>query len=218
MPDEINLTAGDKAIQIGKARGVTTNNVTQQIRQPAPRPGPDEIGSGPLYGVPSLPDHYNARPEVIRLFVKLPGWFKIDIPFGKHTPIWAAILLTALVSLACVRLTGGQSPATPTPTLFPVSKSLQIKPDTLPNAQLGVMYETEIQISQNVTPVGDITIQQGALPAGLQLEFLRGEDAAKISGIPDETGTYTVTLFAWCYGTMVSGQTVEKEYQIVVEK
>jgi hypothetical protein len=138
------------------------------------------------------------------------------ITHGKHAPIRAVILLLALASLACVRLTGGQ--ATPTTTLFPVSKSLQIKPDALPNAQLGVKYETKIQISQNVTPVGDITIQQGTLPAGLQLEFLRGEDAAKISGIPDETGTYTVTLFVWCYGTMVSGQTVEKEYQIVVEK
>jgi hypothetical protein len=88
----------------------------------------------------------------------------------------------------------------------------------LPNAQLGVKYETEIQITQNVTPVGDMKIKQGALPAGLELEFMNGEDAAKISGIPDETGTFTVTLYAWCYGTMVSGQTVEKEYQIVVEK
>jgi hypothetical protein len=135
-----------------------------------------------------------------------------------RSPIRAAILLMSLVSLACVRLAGGASTATPAPTFVPVSEPLQIKPDVLPSAQVGKMYETEIQITQNVTPVGDITIQQGALPAGLQMEFLRGEDAAKISGIPDETGTFTVTLFAWCYGTMVSGQTVEKEYQIVVEK
>jgi WD40 repeat protein len=61
MPDEIKLTAGNNAIQILKARDVTIN-ATYQTRQPAPRPGPDETGRGPLVSVPNLPDHFLFRP------------------------------------------------------------------------------------------------------------------------------------------------------------
>ena len=47
--------------------------------------------------------------------------------------------------------------------------------------------------------------------------FVDGEDGAKVSGVPEETGTFTFTVFFSCFGTMVSGQTGEKEYTIVVE-
>lgn len=93
-----------------------------------------------------------------------------------------------------------------------------IEPAILPEAQAGVMYEVELHITQNVTPVGDMQIKAGALPVGLEFAFLTGQDAAKISGIPQETGAFTMTLYAWCFGTMVSGQTLEKEYQIVVKQ
>jgi hypothetical protein len=87
----------------------------------------------------------------------------------------------------------------------------------MPNAQTGVEYEVEIRVSDNVTPVDNVSISSGALPAGLDLVFVDGEDGAKISGVPEKTGTFTFTVAVGCKGTMVSGQTAEKEYVIVVE-
>jgi hypothetical protein len=61
-------------------------------------------------------------------------------------------------------------------------------------------------------------IQDGELPAGLDFVFLDGEDAAEIIGIPEEAGVFEFTVYAWCYGMQVSGQTLEKKYQIVVKE
>lgn len=131
------------------------------------------------------------------------------------------LLLLPIVSSACSRFAKTPT-ATPTqeahPTFESVTVPLVIKPASLPEAKAGVPYEIEIHITQNVTPVGDMAIKEGALPAGLEFAFLEGKDAAKISGIPQETGTFNITIFAWRFGTMVSGQTLEKEYQIVVKK
>lgn len=130
-------------------------------------------------------------------------------------------LLLLMVSVACSSLTGAPI-ATPTPETNPyigtVPDPLVIEPASLPEAQAGVMYEIEIHITQNVTPVGDMWIKEGALPAGLEFVFLKDKDAAKISGVPQEAGTFDITIYPWCFGTMVSGQTLEKEYQIVVNK
>jgi len=131
------------------------------------------------------------------------------------------LLLLPVVSFACSLFT--KTPiATPTqetnPDFESVTVPLVIDPASLPEAQAGVIYEIQIHITQNVTPVGDMLIKEGALPAGLEFVFLEGEDAAKISGIPQETGTFNITIDVWCFGTMVSGQTLEKEYQIVVNK
>jgi len=131
------------------------------------------------------------------------------------------LLLLPMVSVACSLLP--EAPiATPTQETKPNFKSvpdpLMIEPASLPEAQAGVMYESEIHITQNVTPVGDMWIKEGALPVGLEFVFQEGTDAAKISGIPQETGIFSITIYAWCFGTMVSGQTLEKEYQIVVNK
>ena len=110
--------------------------------------------------------------------------------------------------------------ATPTletePNFEPVTDPLLIEPTTLPEAQVGVMYEVKMQITRNVTPVGDMWIKEGALPIGFEFAFLNGEDAAQISGVPEEVGIYNITIYAWCFGTMVAGLTMEKEYQIVV--
>ncbi len=128
-------------------------------------------------------------------------------------------LLLAIVPFGCSAKTPIATPKQETsPTFEPVTVPLIIEPEALPEAQAGVPYEIEIRIIQNVTPVGDMFIKKGALPAGLEFVFLKGEDAAKISGIPQETGDFNITIYAWCFGTMVSGQTLEKEYHIVVNQ
>jgi hypothetical protein len=124
-----------------------------------------------------------------------------------------------MMSVACSVFTGVK--ATPTPTFnyifTPVLTSLKIEPDSLPNAQTGVEYEAEIRVSDNVTPVDNVSISSGTLPAGLELVFVDGVNGAKISGVPEETGTFTFTVSVSCFSTMVVGQTAEKEYVIVVE-
>jgi hypothetical protein len=130
----------------------------------------------------------------------------------------AAVLIISVISFACSLFTRVQETPTPAPYIFePVTTPLKFEPDVLPNAQTGVEYEVEIHISDNVTPVAGISISSGTLPAGLELVFLDREDAAKISGVPEEAGTFTFTIGAGCFGTMVSGQSGEKEYVIVVE-
>ena len=123
---------------------------------------------------------------------------------NKHLVIYSAILLMVIVCLSCYRTSRTVS-------------ALQFEPDTLPASQMGAPYEAEIRVTQNVTPVGKFSISKGALPAGLELVDIEG-DAAKISGIPEEAGTFTFTVRVWCYGTSVDGQVGEKEYSIVVEK
>ena len=129
------------------------------------------------------------------------------------------LLLLPMISFACALLTRRQ-PAQPTLESEPYFGSdageLAIEPLSMPEAKKGVVYKVEIRISQNETPVGDITITKGALPTGLMLDFLDGEDAALISGVPEESGTFPFIIYAWCFGTQVSGQVLEKEYQIVV--
>lgn len=94
---------------------------------------------------------------------------------------------------------------------------LKFAPDELPEAQLGQPYLAEIRVTQNVTPVGKFSVSQGALPKGLALEKVDGEqDLARITGTPEETGVFTFTISAWCYSTSVKGQTGEKEYTLVV--
>ncbi len=133
--------------------------------------------------------------------------------------ILITVLLISTVSFACSLFTRAEETPTPDPYIFPpVTTPLKIKPDSLPNAQIGVEYEIEILVSDNVTPLNSVSISSGTLPAGLELAFVDGEDGAKISGVPEETGTFTFTVFFSCFGTMVSGQTSGKEFQIVVEE
>ena len=125
-----------------------------------------------------------------------------------------------MMSLACSVFTRStRTEATPTFNYIftPVLTPLKIEPDSLPNAQTGVEYEVEIRVSDNVTPVDNVSISSGTLPAGLELVFVDGVDGAKISGVPEETGTFTFTVVVGCFSTMVVGQTAEKEYVVVVE-
>ena len=136
----------------------------------------------------------------------------------KLHPLW---ILLPVLSLACAAVTRSL-PATstpqPEPGFEPVTTPLLITPESLPDGQVGVSYEVKLQITQNVTPVGDMMIPDGELPAGLEFVFLDGEDAAQIIGVPQDAGVFEFTVYVWCYGTQVSGQTLEKKYQMIVNE
>lgn len=100
--------------------------------------------------------------------------------------------------------------------IFSIRGPLKFSPDALPEAQVGIAYETRISISQNVTPAGEFSLSEGTLPKGLALEKVEGEDAVRIFGTPQEAGTFKFRVFVWCYGTNVNGQTGERDYSIVV--
>lgn len=95
---------------------------------------------------------------------------------------------------------------------------LVFSPVSLPPARVGQVYEAKIAISNNDTPVGQVSVASADLPPGISLRHIDMEDSATLRGIPTQAGTYTFTLSAWCYGTNVSGQTGEKVYTIVVEE
>jgi hypothetical protein len=138
----------------------------------------------------------------------------------KTLIILSVALLTAIVSISCSLFTYGTKP-TPEPEpccLVTPSGPLKFEPEGLPSARVGVLYGTEIRITQNSTPASEIFVSNGSLPDGLEFVKVEGEDAATIRGLPKETGTFTFTVTARCYGTMVFGQTGEKEYRLVVEK
>ncbi len=123
---------------------------------------------------------------------------------SKSTTIFCAVLLVVFASISCAGFGRATEPV-----------PLKIDLDSLSDAQAGVAYEAEIRVSQNNTPAGEIFISNGALPAGLTLTKIEGGDAAKITGTPTETGTFTVGV--WCYGTRVNGQGGDKEHRILVK-
>ena len=140
------------------------------------------------------------------------------MPHRKKVIRILSMVLIVMGTLACSLFTRTQETPTPDPYIFPeVTTPLKIEPDSLPNAQTGVEYEVEIRVSDNVTPVSSVFISDGTLPAGFELVFVDDEGSITISGTPEETGTFTFTVFISCVGTMVAGQTGEKEYTIIVE-
>jgi hypothetical protein len=116
--------------------------------------------------------------------------------------MWLPVLLLAGALLAC---RGGQRP------------DLVFSPADLPEAQVGQPYSVTLTVSGNETPVGDMYLDSGALPAGLDLTFDEDSRTAQISGTPTEAGTFNFTVGAWCYGTNVNGQTGEHAYELVVK-
>jgi hypothetical protein len=96
--------------------------------------------------------------------------------------------------------------------------ALEFSPATLPDAQVGSPYAATITVSQAVTPVGGASVQDGALPAGLNLALAKDPaDTIQISGMPTVAGTFSFTIYVWCYGTNVSGQTATQGYSLVVK-
>jgi hypothetical protein len=126
------------------------------------------------------------------------------------------VFALSMSSFACRLFFSPDPEPTPEPFWQTIRPELIFTPDILPDAEAGVPYEVTIQISQNETPVGDFQILDGGLPNGLTYEFEEGEDRAKVSGVPEESGTYKFKVSVWCYGTNVSGQMGEKEYTLVV--
>jgi hypothetical protein len=99
----------------------------------------------------------------------------------------------------------------------PARPGLTFSPLALPNATAGSAYLQTITVSNNETPVGDISVSSGALPPGLTLNFVRGSSvSADVTGTPTTRGTYVFTVSAWCLGTNVSGQTGDQSYALVV--
>jgi hypothetical protein len=154
-------------------------------------------------------------------FLEIPCMLWLEESMTNKTLLTLLVaLLLAAISTACAVLAH-----TPTPTPEPdpcclstPSGPLKFEPETLPAAQAGVLYEAEIHIMQNSTPISNFAVAAGSLPAGLELVKVEGADTLKISGAPQETGTFTFTIAVGCYGTMVAGQTGEKEYSLVVEQ
>jgi hypothetical protein len=138
----------------------------------------------------------------------------------RWTSLYYLILVFAL-STACLTLFPRSPEPTPTEPeewFEPNIEPLIFEPLSLPNARVGVPYEVEIKVTGNVTPVGGVTVDPDTLPSGLELVFDEdGTDTARITGIPEEAGTYSFHIDVWCYGTQVSGQTGGKEYTIEVE-
>lgn len=119
---------------------------------------------------------------------------------------WPRPLLPALVmfaTLGCILFTPPRGP-------------LKFAPEALPDAKLGVPYDVKVSISDNATPAGEFSISEGTLPGGLALEKVEAEDAVRISGTPQEAGTFKFRVSVWCYGTNLSGQTGERQYTLIV--
>lgn len=96
--------------------------------------------------------------------------------------------------------------------------ALEFSPATLPDAQVGSPYASTITVSQAVTPVGGASVQDGALPAGLDLALAKEpDDTIHISGTPTVAGTFSFTIEVWCFGTNVGGQTATQGYALVVK-
>jgi hypothetical protein len=95
--------------------------------------------------------------------------------------------------------------------------TLEFSPTTLDDAQVGVPYAVTIAVNQAETPVGGATIQDGALPDGLDLALVEHQTKLQISGTPTIAGTFHFTISVWCLGTNVSGQTGTRAYTLVVK-
>lgn len=122
----------------------------------------------------------------------------------KKTIVVLLLLISLALTLACFL---GSSPR----------PALKFEPKDLPAGQLNIPYEVRVQVSQNTTPVFNMFISEGTLPGGLTLEYVENDNFAKITGIPNEAGTFKFTISAMCYGTNVSGQTGKVEYTIIVK-
>jgi len=95
---------------------------------------------------------------------------------------------------------------------------LQFSPSSLPDARVRSSYAVTITVSQAATPVGGASLQDGALPAGLDIALAKEPiNTIQISGTPTAAGTFTFTIYVWCYGTNVSGQTATQQYVLVVK-
>ena len=65
--------------------------------------------------------------------------------------------------------------------------------------------------------MGGGSIQDGALPAGLEFEVAKEPaNTVQISGTPTVARTFSFTIYVWCLGTSIGGQTATQRYVLVV--
>jgi hypothetical protein len=94
---------------------------------------------------------------------------------------------------------------------------LQFSPTTLPDAQVGSPYAATITVSQVETVVFEASVEDGSLPAGLELELVhQPADTIQISGTPAVAGTFSFSIHVRCEGTSVAGQEATQGYILVV--
>ena len=98
------------------------------------------------------------------------------------------------------------------------SVELQFSPDTLPEGHVGKPYAAVITLSNQRTPAFEIGVPEDSLPPGLTGEFDQDKQTYTLSGTPTQPGTYSLKISAICYGTNKSGQSGEKEYQLVIHE
>jgi hypothetical protein len=117
----------------------------------------------------------------------------------KYTVFIASFILIVSLATAC-----GSNPLT-------------FSPAQLPEAAVGQDYQVSITINGNNTPVGQIGVDSGTLPAGLNITYERGQSSALISGKPQSAGRFNFTISAWCMGTNQAGQAGHIDYTLVVK-
>ncbi len=102
--------------------------------------------------------------------------------------------------------------------LYGCAGPLKFEPADLPAAQVGEPYTAIINVSDARTPVFEIVVESGELPAGLVLLYdeKRGQEAV-ITGTPRSSGRSTFTVKASAHGTNTQGQKGRREYSITVE-
>ena len=134
------------------------------------------------------------------------------------------LTLVLFVVLGCKLFSGSNSnmsekdnrpPSTPSVS----SSDLTFSPDKLPPAEVGKPYNVGIEVHNQRTPVGGVSIPEGSLPEGLVFaERLRDKTIGEISGTPKKAGKFKVKIGVWCFGTQVSGQSGDIEYELEVKE
>ena len=88
----------------------------------------------------------------------------------------------------------------------------------MPEASASRLHPSDDRVRHRVTPVAGASVEDGALPAGLDLTLAKEPaNTIQISGTPTVSGTFSFTISVWCYGTNVGGQTATQGYTLVVK-
>jgi hypothetical protein len=140
---------------------------------------------------------------------------------GRIHPRLLRTLLSCVLAATAVSgcwLFPGPTPSSEPTFEFVVDPEVVFSPTTLADAQVDKPYSVTITVGETRTPVGGASIQTGALPDGLALILGDNHDnTMQITGMPTTAGTYQFTVYVWCYGTNVSGQTGAQRYTLVVK-
>jgi hypothetical protein len=139
----------------------------------------------------------------------------------KKISVPLIIVALAIASLSCRFATSmfTQETQEPTPDYHfePVTDELIFSPDTLPEGMQGEEYQAVITLTGQRTPAFEIGAPENSLPMGLEGTFDQDNQTYTIEGVPLEAGTFDLAVSAVCYGTQVSGQMGEKDYQLVIK-